>query len=101
MNIINKFKDDYIFQLYKDKPMFAQQLKKEVKEKFNITVSSDLYSRITNYQIKKYGIKLDKGTQIEYIRPSSLISAKRRRRNVELNNEIWQLQKLYERTDKR
>lgn len=50
------FKEQFIFNKYKDKKIKnKEKLTKEVKEKYGITLSSNLYTKIVNYQIKKYG----------------------------------------------
>ena len=50
------FKENIIFEEYKDKILKSSlEFKKEIKKKYNIIVSSDLYTKIINYQIKEYG----------------------------------------------
>ena len=50
-----------IFNLYKDTVIVSSVFKNEVMKKFNISLrqASDLFARITNYQIKRYGRKLN------------------------------------------
>lgn len=52
------FKEKLIFEEYKDKEIWsARAFKKSIIEKYNI-VPNDLYVKIINYQIKKYGCAL-------------------------------------------
>ena len=55
--------EELIFNAYKDKNvMSAKVFKKMVYDNFKYRASTDLYARILNYQIKKYGNTLqDKG----------------------------------------
>ena len=58
-------KDDIVFALYKDKILgsrhaFERQIKKFIKE-INV---SDVYLRILNYQIEKYGCVLTKSDTV-------------------------------------
>lgn len=52
---------ELIFNMYKDKIVVSKKFKLEMKKKFNLEQReiSDLFVRIQNYQIKKYGAKLD------------------------------------------
>lgn len=56
--LFKKFKEDYVFNKYKDKCfMNAASLKGEIYSKykwFNIDIDA-LYIRIVNYQVKTYG----------------------------------------------
>lgn len=50
------FKENIVFEEYKDVVIkTSADFKKEVKEKYNFVASLDLYAKIINYQIKKYG----------------------------------------------
>lgn len=52
---LKNFKEEYLFAKYKDKCIYsAAKFKGEIKDYKNIN-ASDLYVRIINYQIKKYG----------------------------------------------
>lgn len=54
-------KNKLIFNIYKDKVIVSKNFKKEVKEKYglNDVEASDMFVKITNYQIKKYNGRLD------------------------------------------
>lgn len=54
-------KNKLIFNIYKDKVIVSKKFKKEVKEKYglNDVEASDMFVKITNYQIKKYNGRLD------------------------------------------
>lgn len=53
-------KDDIVFALFKDKPTNGKDLfKKSVKKYIHEINVNEVYRRIINYQIKKYGYTLD------------------------------------------
>lgn len=49
-----------IFNLYKDEVVISSVFKKKIMENFGVSLrqASDLYVKITNYQIKRYNKKL-------------------------------------------
>lgn len=51
-------KEDLVFALYKDKIITCKSFKHMCKSKYGIKDPQDLYVRINNYQIKKYGTQL-------------------------------------------
>lgn len=54
------FKEKLIFEEYKETVIkTSADFKKEVKEKYNFVASSNLYAKIVNYQIEKYGATLN------------------------------------------
>lgn len=57
-----RLKEDILFCLYRNQKMHARDFKKEIQDKFGIADATDLYIRIVNYQIEKYGYQLIKGT---------------------------------------
>lgn len=54
-------KSELIFNIYKDTVIVSKKFKREVKEKYglNDVEASDMFVKITNYQIKKYNGRLD------------------------------------------
>ena len=54
-------KSELIFNIYKDAVIVSKKFKREVKEKYglNDVEASDMFVKITNYQIKKYNGRLD------------------------------------------
>lgn len=54
-------KSELIFNIYKDVVIVSKKFKREVKEKYglNDVEASDMFVKITNYQIKKYNGRLD------------------------------------------
>ena len=54
-------KSELIFNIYKDTVIISKNFKREVKEKYglNDVEASDMFVKITNYQIKKYNGRLD------------------------------------------
>lgn len=53
--------EELIFNMYKDEALISKVFKNEVMKKFGIDLktASDLFARITNYQIERFGRKLD------------------------------------------
>jgi hypothetical protein len=80
-------KEDIIFSLYKDKPIrTAKEFRKEIENKYKDVNTKELYLRITNYQLDKYGHSLwdydnEYKTYDDY--KLNIISAKNRRRAKE------------------
>ena len=50
-----------IFDMYKDEPLISKKFKTDIMKKFNVTpvMASDIFVKIQNYQINKFGRKLD------------------------------------------
>ena len=56
-----------IFNLYKDEVVSVQKFRKEISKKYklsNIEITN-IYAKINNYQIKKYGGKQEKNAKKE------------------------------------
>lgn len=53
-------KEELFFNMYKDTVIISKKFKDNMKEKhgFNSREADDLFVKITNYQIKKYGERL-------------------------------------------
>lgn len=80
------FKEKIIFEEYKDKAFEnSSSFKKEIKDKYNYIASSDLYTRIINYQIKKYGGSLSYSNTIgvAFVENFNQKSPKNRRKGAE------------------
>lgn len=93
--------DEFLFELYKDKPIYgARRLKKEIKEFYNYNASSDLYARIVNYQIGKYGEMIALGCEISYVKNAAQKSFRTRRRDKDNSYYASQLKQLERRTQK-
>lgn len=52
---------ELIFNMYKDEVILSKKFKMEIIKKFNVSKveAGDIFARIQNYQIKKYGKRLD------------------------------------------
>lgn len=57
-------KKELVFNIYKDKVIVSKKFKDEMKEKygFDAREADDIFVKITNYQIKKYGGRLEKNS---------------------------------------
>lgn len=52
-------KEKLLFEMYKDKPIKSIKIFKTIMhEKYKIENSTNLYAKINNYQIEKYGTNL-------------------------------------------
>lgn len=59
--------EQLIFEAYKDKYIRSSEAFKQlIKKDYGYEVKSDLYKKIVNYQIKKYGISLSNLGSREY-----------------------------------
>ena len=95
-----KFKEDFIFSIYKDKALRgARTFKSVIREKYHINASSDLYAKIVNYQLNVYGKYLTP-YDIDYIKDFRHKDNKKRRRNSEGSSDRWRLSKFMERNQK-
>lgn len=98
MERVDKFKENLLFEELKDTQLrSAKGLWNDIKKKYNYEVSSDLYKKIVNYQIEKYGSPLLLRGRI---RPNFGI----KRRDKEYRNEWFKLNyhanKVIERSEK-
>jgi hypothetical protein len=79
-------KENIIFSLYKDKPVrSAKEFRNEIERKYGKEVNAkELYLRITNYQIDKYGYMLwdydDEYTTEDYLRRANNARNRRKQR---------------------
>lgn len=61
--------DNLLFEVYKDKKLISSHnFKIDVNKNYGYSPSSDLYTRIVNYQIKKYGKQLTDNSRREYVK---------------------------------
>lgn len=60
-------KVELIFNMYKDDVIEIEKFRPIIKNKYKLSdiEISNIYAKINNYQIKKYGIKQDKSNIIE------------------------------------
>lgn len=61
-----KFIENFIFEIEKDKPFCnSSEFYLLLKEKYNLEKQPNLYKKIINYQIKKYGEALNNSKLID------------------------------------
>lgn len=79
---------EFIFNKYKEDPLISKTFKKEIMEKYHVTLDEarDLFVRINNYQVKKYGKKVD--TLDDFVACSS-IEEKRRVGNNAIKRKYY------------
>ena len=94
------FKENLIFEEWKDQPLHSSVwFRDKMKEKYGITKTTDLYAKIVNYQIKKYGTNLLHGKNIEFINNIKSTSHKCRKHNSERTKTQYELKKFIERNE--
>lgn len=94
------FKENLIFEEYKDQPLRgARRFKADMLAKYKIQISSDLYSRLINYQISKYGMPVVPGNKIAYVKNVEKKSGKCRRHNNERLRDDWEFKKFMRRNN--
>ena len=83
---------ELIFNMYKDQVVVAQELRKKFMKKFNLTVKeiSDICARITNYQIKKYGSRLDNDKELHTKETSKYVQRVARTRKYQKKYKYWE-----------
>lgn len=59
-------KTKLIFNMYKDMDIGAKKFRAIINKQYNLSNKeiTDLYAKINNYQIKKYGNRIGKGSDI-------------------------------------
>ena len=96
----DKFKEDLIFSIYKDKALRgARTFKSMIKEKYKVDASSDLYAKLVNYQLNVYGKYLTPN-DMDYIKDFRHKNNRKRRINSESSSERYRLYKFIERNTK-
>lgn len=60
---------ELIFNLYKDEVVSIKKFRKEISKKYKLSdiEITNIHAKINNYQIKKYGGRLEKGTNVELL----------------------------------
>ena len=73
---------EIIFNIYKDRVIKSKEFKAEIIDKFEVTKreATDLYARIINYQIKKYGNRLENHLEIPTKEEANRISVNAKQR---------------------
>ena len=93
--------EQLIFEAYKDKDVrSAVYFKDLIKKDYGIKVTSDLYRKIINYQVEKYGVTLQNLDYREYIKYFGLKSTKIRNKNKWTVDRREQTKNLIERVEK-
>ena len=95
------FKENIVFEEYKEKAFKrAKDFRDEVKKHYGFTPSSDLYTKIINYQINKYGDTLIGGYEIEEINNFGDKKRTTRLRRIESNERKRKCKEFVDRIDK-
>jgi len=94
------FKEKLIFNIEKDHSFrSSKDFYKHVEDKYKIKATSDLYTAVTNYQIKKYGhsLKLDINA---WCNSKNFVSRKKRMADKENILKRYRLERFLERNEK-
>lgn len=61
--------EELLFNMYKEADVDTKKLRILIKKKYKLSDKeiSNLYTKINNYQIKKYGGKIIKGTEMDFL----------------------------------
>lgn len=95
------FKENIVFEEYKEKAFKkAKDFRDEVKKHYGFIPSSDLYTKIINYQINKYGTTLIGGYAIEEINNFGDKKRTIRLRRIESNERKRKCKEFVNRIDK-
>lgn len=95
------FKEQAIYEFEKDNSFSgAREFRFKIKNKYGIIPSSNLYRRITNYQINKYGEPLANSRGQDYVSRFSIKrNAKKRRQENEYMRGRRTSEKIVERLE--
>ena len=97
-----EFNEELLYELYKEKPFDnSQEFRGFIFRQHGVYASTNLITRITNYQIKKYGCRKSSGTSLIPIILGNRKSSNRRHKekiNRQNNNKT---KSFLKRTDRR
>ena len=86
-----------LFSKYKDKPLGgAERFNNEIYLKYGFIPTSDLYRKIINYQIQKYGRTIEDGREILKPTVVQCQQTKKHRVNVHKNQDAYYKQSAIE-----
>lgn len=92
--------ENLIYMAFKDKEIgSSRKFKEKIKKDYGYTVNSDLYAKILNYQIMRYGRTLQDATDREYVKLFGLKSHKLRKKNKDLTCRRQKTDRLVERVE--
>lgn len=91
-----------MFEVYKDKELGGARIfKARIKEQYGYKVSSDLYAKLVNYQVNKYGEPIyAKRTSDGFDKWRYLKNQNQRKRSKELASRRYQTISFIERAEK-
>lgn len=92
--------EELIYEAYKDKNLLSARIFKETIEKdYGFKPSSDLYTKIINYQIEKYGGAIHPVSE-PYDKWFKTKTRSIRRKQIEGHNRRYETKKVIERIEK-
>lgn len=92
--------ENLIYMAFKDKEIgSSRKFKEKIKKDYGYTVTSNLYAKILNYQIMRYGRALQDTTDREYVKLFGLKSHKLRRKHEDLTCRRQKTNRLIERVE--
>ncbi len=96
-----EFNEELLYELYKEKPFDnSQEFRGFIFRQHGVYASTNLITRITNYQIKKYGCRKSSGTSLIPIILGNRKSSNRRHKE-KINRQNNNKKSFLKRTDRR
>ena len=93
--------EQLIFEVYKDKFIRSSKaFKDEILKSYGYVASTELYKRIMNYQIKRYGRTLQDIETREYVKWFGLKSKRLREKGKRVADRKYETRKFLERIEK-
>lgn len=92
---------ELIFNMYKDEVIISKKFRKGIEKKYNISSDDarNLYVKIINYQIKKYGSRLDTNEPAMTKEEARRIHLTSNTRRWQKKNRYWETIELYRKWD--
>ena len=92
---------ELIFNMYKDEILISKKFKAKIIKKYGVSPveAGDIFVRIQNYQVKKYGKKLDFNNGVMTNGEARYMHSKANSRKQQRKHKYWENKNAYQRTD--
>ena len=76
--------EELIFNTYKNESIGARRFRAIVSKQYKLSIKeiSNIYARINNYQIKKFGDRLAKGDRVDFISKEDSLKINKNMRSI-------------------
>lgn len=92
--------EQLIFEAFKDKFIKnAEAFKKKIKNDYGYKVSQELYTKIVNYQVKKYGATMPDTAYREYVKDFKIKTKKIREKQKDNFMKRYRAKRFFERVE--